>query len=98
MNNNREPLTNEWLYAIGFTDDKTGCPTLSALHIRLPAADLPVYACVRSFPIPVPRNRGEVRELCRLLGIQTLERDRKEAAYNQSMNDLVSSGGIVDAP
>lgn len=70
------PLTEEWLHSIGFRDDRTGTPTIGPLHIRhahVPKPDsdeeYPPYACVRSFPIPVPKNRSEVLTLLRLLGI-----------------------------
>jgi hypothetical protein len=62
------PITEEWLKSIGFSDDRAGCPTFSALHIQ-PDSRVPQYACIRSFPIPIPKTRGDVMTLLRLLGI-----------------------------
>ena len=74
------PLTEEWLHSIGFEDDRTGCPTLGPLHIQHAAitrmdsdVEYPAHACVRSFLIPVPKTRGDVRRLCRALGIALKE-------------------------
>jgi len=75
-----EPISEEWLHSVGFEDDRAGTPTAGALHIRhapLPKMDsdeeYPAHACVRSFPIPVPKTRGDVRRLCRALGIALKE-------------------------
>ena len=71
--------TEEWLYEMGFADDRSGTPTRGDLHIR-PAeimsghVSYPAYACIRSLPIPVPKTRGDVRQLCRLLGLEILEK------------------------
>lgn len=67
-------VTEEWLRSVGFEDDRAGCPTISALHINPQAQpERPAYACVRSFPIPVPSARGDVRRLCSALGIELKE-------------------------
>ena len=76
-----EPITAEWLRAVGFVDDRTGCPTLGPIHIRPHWAmegqdsdrELPPYACVRSLPIPIPKTRSDLRKLCSALGIELKE-------------------------
>ena len=75
-----EPISEEWLHSIGFEDDRTGCPTLGPLHIQHAAitrmdsdVEYPASACVRSFPIPVPKTRGDVRRLCSAMGIELKE-------------------------
>ena len=73
------PVTDKWLYSVGFSDDRTGTPTLGPLHIQYAVLtddndrEYPAYACIRSLPITVPKTRGDVRRLCRALGIERLE-------------------------
>lgn len=63
----------QWLAEQGFSPDKMGTMSKDALHIELGNPDgvhtPPPYACIRSFPIPVPQSRHDVTELLRLLGI-----------------------------
>lgn len=74
------PVDKAWLRSVGFTDDRAGCPTLGPLHIQSQPfqrpgrnTEYPAYACIRSLPIPIPKTRQDVRELCRLLGIPLQE-------------------------
>jgi|SRR5579864_3241881 len=60
-----EAVTTVWLYAVGFLNDRMACPALGSLHIQ-PGR----YACIRSVPIPTPETRGDVRRLCKCLGIE----------------------------
>jgi hypothetical protein len=74
-----EAVTEDWLVSIGFEPDRSGCPTISGLHIQCQTIvgergrEYPAYACIRSYPIPVPQTRRDVRDLCRVLGIEMKE-------------------------
>ena len=63
------PVTKEWLYSIGFADDSFGCPTFGPLHVNPVQEEYPPYACIRTLPIPVPKTRGDLLTLCRLIGL-----------------------------
>lgn len=73
-----EPLTNEWLEAVGFVpgkfpDDLLRGPILrGVIRNAQSPADGDWHWAVRSYPIPAhmqPRTRGDLRRLCRCLGV-----------------------------